>query len=52
MFVEMSMRLMRFAALFALAAIPLLLIKKGKGFEAQTVETDEIFNYDLTADSK
>jgi len=46
------MRLMRFAALFALAAIPLLLIKKSKGYEAQTVETDEIFSFDLSSDSE
>jgi hypothetical protein len=42
------MTLMRFAALFALAAIPLLLIRKRNGYEAQVVDTDEIFNFDLS----
>ena len=46
------MSFMRLAALFALATIPLLLIKKSKGYEAQTVDSDEIFNYDLNSDSR
>jgi hypothetical protein len=47
---EDVMKFFRFAALFALAAIPLLLSKKEKELPPQVVESDLIYDYDLTVD--
>ncbi len=45
------MKFLRFAALFALAAIPLLLLsKKEKGRQPHVVESDLIYDFDLTVD--
>lgn len=44
------MKLVKFAALFALAVIPLLLSKKEKHQPAQIVESEHIFDIELSAD--
>ncbi len=44
------MKLLKFAALFALAAIPLLLTRKEEKRPAQVVESDHIFDVELSAD--
>jgi hypothetical protein len=45
---EDLMKFLRFAALFAFAVIPILLTKKEKEQPAQVVETDQIYQLDLT----
>jgi hypothetical protein len=44
------MKLLKLAALFALATVPLLIVKREKQKPAQTVDSDEIFEQELTAD--
>ena len=44
------MRFLKLAALFALAAIPLLVAKKEKHTPAQEVDSDHIFDSELTSD--
>ena len=41
------MKFLKFAALFALAAIPILLVKKQKPQPAQDVDSDHIFDSEL-----
>jgi hypothetical protein len=42
------MKFLKFAALFAIAAIPILLTKREKEQPAQVVETDQIYELELT----
>jgi hypothetical protein len=44
------MKLLRFAALFALVTVPLLLTRKEDPQPAQDVDSEHIFDYDLTAE--
>lgn len=44
------MNILKLAAFVALASLPLLLIKQKQLQPARTVETDEIFHDELTAD--
>jgi hypothetical protein len=44
------MKILKLAALLALAAIPLLLSKKEEKQPAQVVESDHIFDRELSAD--
>ncbi len=44
------MRFLKVAALLALAAIPLLLMHKGKEEPAREVDSDNIFDQELSAD--
>jgi len=44
------MKVLKYAALLALAAIPLLLVKKEKQKPAEVVESDHIFDAELSAD--
>lgn len=44
------MKLFKFAALFALAAIPLLLSKKERSRPVQVVESEHIFDVELNVD--
>ncbi|MFN0156606.1 MAG: hypothetical protein ACKVRP_00875 [Bacteroidota bacterium] len=44
------MKLFKFAALVALAALPLLFSKKEKHQPAEVVESDHIFDSELSAD--
>jgi hypothetical protein len=44
------MRILKYAALLALAAIPLLLTRKEQKKPAEVVESDHIFDMELTAD--
>ena len=44
------MKIFKLAALFALAAIPLLFSRKEKHQPAQVVESDHIFDVELSAD--
>lgn len=44
------MKVLKLAALFALAALPLLLARKEKHKPAEVVESDHIFDMELSAD--
>ena len=44
------MKFLKMAALFALAALPLLLIRKEKGVPAQVVDSDHIFDQELSGE--
>jgi hypothetical protein len=44
------MKVLRFAALLALASIPLLLVKREKQKPAEVVESDHIFDAELSVD--
>ena len=44
------MKVLKFAVLLALAAIPLLLAKKERHKPAEVVESDNIFDAELSAD--
>ena len=44
------MKLFKFAALFALAAIPILFSRKEKQQPVEVVESDHIFDVELSAD--
>ncbi|MEK9137157.1 MAG: hypothetical protein AAB393_08540 [Bacteroidota bacterium] len=44
------MKFLKIAALFALASLPLLLIRKDKEEPAREVDSDHIFDEELTTD--
>ena len=44
------MNLLKIAALMALASLPILLIKKEKQVRLEAIETDNIFDHELSAD--
>lgn len=44
------MKLLRIAALIALASLPFLLMKREKEVVQMPIETDDIFDHELTAD--
>ena len=44
------MNLIKYAALLALASIPLLLIKRGEEKAVRMLESDEIFDFELKAE--
>lgn len=44
------MKLLKFAALFALATLPLLLIRKEKAVSVQEVDSEHIFDLELSGE--